>query len=142
MLNVNLGCFVVDGVLHAGRGAVRRSRHRRLRQATAADFHARVVLRRAAAARLRVLQELQGARDAQSARLPRLHQRPPRHRHPRGLRTPPQRRHHVSYLQFVGSKKSLRIVLMQNAKVSDQHGQGHSGHHPERAAKGGWIAGR
>jgi hypothetical protein len=69
MLNVNLGCVVVDGVLHAGRGAVRRPRHRRLRQATAADVHARVVLRRAAAARLRVLQELQGARDAQSARL-------------------------------------------------------------------------
>lgn len=89
---------MVHGVLHAGGGAVRRQGDRRLRQTPAAHVHARVVLRRAAQARLRVLQELQGARDAQSARVPRLHKRPPRHGHPGGLRTPPQRRHHVSQI--------------------------------------------
>ena len=48
----NAGYFVADGVLHAGRGAVRRPRHRRLRQAAAIDVHPVVVLRTAAAAQL------------------------------------------------------------------------------------------
>ena len=38
------GCFVADGVLHDRRGALRRPRHRRLRQAAALHLHPAVVL--------------------------------------------------------------------------------------------------